>query len=188
MHLRLSCQIPELGTPASPAAGTTDGGTGVVVPGRRLGRCTGLDIGGACGSFVANDASVSGTTPAHAAGDVVIAAANDRAPGGIATGPTFTFVEPAPPAPTLDSASPAEGSAAGGTAVTLTGTGFLDATDVIFASASGWHSATLFTVVDDTTITCSSPYSGSAGSYTGSVEVVANTGYSNPITWNWTAS
>lgn len=184
MHKLSFCQIPVLGTPASPTSGTTAGGTGVVVPGQRLGRCAGLDIGGACSSFVAADASVSGTTPAHAAGAVTITAANSFAAGGSATGPTFTFVAPAPPAPTLISASPPSGSPIGGTAVTLDGEGFISATGAWFFSASGWHEAASFTVVDDYTITCVTPPSG-GGNFVGYVFVSSGAGSSNAITWTW---
>jgi len=57
----------------------------------------------------------------------------------------------APPAVT--SLSPATGLAAGGTAVTLTGTGFTGATSVKFGATA----ATAVTVVNPTTITCTSP-------------------------------
>jgi hypothetical protein len=53
----------------------------------------------------------------------------------------------------LVSLLPATGPAAGGTAVTLTGTGFLNATGATF----GGTPATNFNVVSDTTITCTAP-------------------------------
>ena len=57
----------------------------------------------------------------------------------------------------LDSVDPAEGPAAGGTAVTLHGAGFTNIGGVRFEGGgmTGWADA--FTVVDDTTITCTTP-------------------------------
>jgi IPT/TIG domain len=73
-------------------------------------------------------------------------------PGG--TSPTssvdqFTFVA----APTVTGLSPTTGPAAGGTLVTITGTGFTGATAVDF----GTTAATSFTVVNATTITAVTP-------------------------------
>ena len=60
--------------------------------------------------------------------------------------------------PVVSAVSPATGPAAGGTAVTITGTGFTDATGVDFGSTP----AARFTVASDTTIVAVSP-SGTAG-------------------------
>lgn len=57
------------------------------------------------------------------------------------------------PAPTLSSCSPATGSTAGSTAVTLTGTGFLAGATVTFDG----ESATSVVVVNSTSITCTTP-------------------------------
>ena len=55
-------------------------------------------------------------------------------------------------APTVTSISPSSGTAAGGTTVTITGTGFIGATQVSFGSTTA-----LFTVVSATSITAASP-------------------------------
>lgn len=55
--------------------------------------------------------------------------------------------------PTLSGVSPDNGPAAGGTAVTLTGTNFTDVTGVTF----GGDAATNVSVVSDTSITCDTP-------------------------------
>jgi hypothetical protein len=57
------------------------------------------------------------------------------------------------PAPTVTRLSPTSGPEAGGTSVTITGTGFTDATAVKF----GTTAATSFTVNSDTSITVTSP-------------------------------
>ncbi len=62
------------------------------------------------------------------------------------------------PAPTVTGISPSSGSTAGGTGVTIGGTGFVDGATV----AIGGTSATGVTVVNDTTITATTP-AGTAG-------------------------
>jgi hypothetical protein len=62
---------------------------------------------------------------------------------------SFTVVKGANPAPTVTSISPTTGSQAGGTAVTITGTGFLTGATVKF----GTTSATSVSVVSPTSIT-----------------------------------
>jgi IPT/TIG domain len=70
------------------------------------------------------------------------------------TAPTYT----APAAATVSTVSPNTGGVAGGTAVTLTGTGFAEATGVTF----GGVAATSVVIVSSTSITCVSP-ANSAG-------------------------
>ena len=80
-------------------------------------------------------------------------------PGGTSAdvfGDLFTYVSPpvtgsSPPA--ISSISPNSGPAAGGTSVTITGTGFTGATGVAF----GGVAATNFTVVSSTQISVVSP-------------------------------
>ncbi len=78
-------------------------------------------------------------------------------------GDQFTYAAPA--APTVTGVSPSSGPTAGGTGVTITGTGFTGATAVDF----GANAATSYTVVSDTEITATSP-SGS-----GTVDVTVTT-------------
>ncbi|MBW7571357.1 beta strand repeat-containing protein [Caproiciproducens faecalis] len=73
-------------------------------------------------------------------------------------------------APTVTAISPTSGPVAGGTSVTITGTGFTDASAVKFGAAN----ATAFTVNSDTQITATSP----AGSGTADVTVTAAGGTS----------
>ena len=78
----------------------------------------------------------------------------------------------------VSSLSPATGSTAGGTPVTITGSNFTGATGVTFAGGA----ATSFVVVNDTTITCVTP-AESAG--TASV-IVAGTNTSNGANTDYT--
>jgi len=66
---------------------------------------------------------------------------------------TFTVVKVANPAPTVSSIAPTSGSLAGGTAVTITGTGFLTGATVKF----GGTPATNVSVVSATSITATAP-------------------------------
>lgn len=71
---------------------------------------------------------------------------------------TVSFQFSARSTPTVTAVTPSSGSTAGGTSVTITGTGFENGATVTF----GANSATSVTVVDSTTITASTP-SGAAG-------------------------
>jgi large repetitive protein len=94
------------------------------------------------------------------------AGAFDRSYGGGGWYDVFAVRSPMLPLPLLTSISPASGSTAGGTSVTITGTGFNGATDVLFGATAG----TSLTVVSDTTITIISP-----AHTTGTVDVTVTT-------------
>ena len=79
--------------------------------------------------------------------------------------------------PVVSSIAPASGPPAGGTAVTLTGTGFTGATSVRFAG----QSATNVVVVSDTSITCKTPAASSDGTVTVTVQTPGGTGTSGLI-------
>src|SRR6185369_11114218 len=98
-----------------------------------------------------NSTSITATTPAHAAGAVNVVVTNsDTQSGTLSNGYTYTVANPAP---TVTSISPNAGTANGGTAVTLTGTGFLAGATV----SLGGTTATGVTVVNSTTITATTP-------------------------------
>ncbi|WP_223693745.1 IPT/TIG domain-containing protein [Leifsonia poae] len=138
-------------TSVSPTHGPAAGGTVVTITGTGFTGATGVTFGGTAGTTftVVNDTSITVTTPAHTPGpvDVVVQSpSGDSAPG------TFTF-DASPTAPVITGLTPTHGPAAGGTAVTITGTGFTGATGVTFGGTAG----TTFTVVNDTTITVTTP-------------------------------
>jgi formylglycine-generating enzyme required for sulfatase activity len=144
--------LPTL-TNLSPNTGTTVGGTSVTLTGTYLTGATSVTFGGtAATSFnVVNGSTITCTTPAGAAGN---ASVQVTTPGGTnAANTLFTYVTPPPP--TLTSVSPAAGTNAGGTSVTLTGTNFTGASTVTF----GGNAATDLIVVNGTTITCTTPTS-----------------------------
>jgi hypothetical protein len=101
---------------------------------------------------VMNSTSITATTPAHSAGTVnVIVTNSDTQSGTLTQGFTYTTVSNPPP--TLTGISPASGTAAGGTAVTITGTGFLAGATV----SLGGTPATGVTVMNSTSITATTP-------------------------------
>ncbi len=145
-------------TAISPTSGSTAGGTSVTITGTGFTGATGVTIGGgaATGVTVVSDTSITCTTPAGSAGTASVIVTT---PGGAnAANALFTYVAPAPAAPTVTGISPNSGSTAGGTSVTITGTGFTGATGVTLGGAA----ATAVTVVGATSITCTTP-AGSAG-------------------------
>ncbi len=134
----------------NPTSGPTAGGTSVTITGTTFTGASSVTIGGTPASFtVVNPTTITATTPAHAAGVVDIAVTTA---GGVGTGVgLFTYIAP-PGAPVVDSMNPANGPAAGGTAVAITGANFTDATVVTIGGL-----AAAFTVVNDTTITATAP-------------------------------
>ena len=77
----------------------------------------------ATGVTLVNSTTITATTPAHAAGAVNVVVTNSDTQSGTLT-QGFTYTTVSNPAPTLTGVSPASGTAAGGTAVALSGTGF----------------------------------------------------------------
>jgi uncharacterized protein YhjY with autotransporter beta-barrel domain len=133
-------------TSVVPNSGPATGGTAVTITGTGFTGATAVTFGGtaATGVTVVNDTTITATTQAHAAGAVAVAVTT---PGGSANLPNgFTY---SAPVPTMASVAPNSGPTAGGTSVTITGSGFTGATAVTF----GGTTATSFTVNGDTTIT-----------------------------------
>jgi hypothetical protein len=135
----------------APASGPLAGSTPVIITGTYFTGATGVTIGGTAATAVTvvSDTSITATTPGHAAGavDVVV-----TTPNGTATGTgVYTYVSAVP---TFTSIAPSTGPIAGGTSVTITGSGFTGATGVTL----GGTAATSVTVVSDTSITATTPF------------------------------
>jgi hypothetical protein len=136
----------------APANGPASGGTSVTISGSGFTGATALSIGGTpvTSFIVVNDSTITFITPPHSAGvtDVKVTTPS----GGtsvVSAADNFTFVG----APAVGTVSPSVGAAAGGTAITIRGTGFTGVTAVRFGNTS----TTNFTVVDDNTITMTTP-------------------------------
>ncbi len=137
-------------TTVGPPQGPTTGGQSVTLTG--TGFRTGMQVRfdgvlAALVSVAPGGTSATVTTPPHGAALVGVSVTT---PGGTSTlGNSYTYVA----APALDSISPTDGPAAGGTTVTLTGTGLTGTTAVTFDGVP----ATGVLVVNDSTVTATTP-------------------------------
>jgi hypothetical protein len=164
-------------TSVSPIAGVATGGTIVTITGTGFlttVATTGVKFGSTnATTFTVNsDTQITATAPAHAPGPVDVTVTNTSTPGTSATSANDQFTYDT--TPTITSLSPASGVAAGGTGVTITGTGFLTTVATTGVKFGGTN-ATTFTVNSDTQITATAP-AGSAG--TVDVTVTNTTGTS----------
>ena len=102
----------------------------------------------AAGFTVNSDTSITAVSPAAAAGTVDVTVVSAGGTSATSASDEFTFVA----APSLTSLSPEVGAVTGGTDVTITGTGFSDATAVFFGDTAAG-----FTVNSDTSIDAFAP-------------------------------
>ncbi|WP_406271461.1 ice-binding family protein [Nocardia sp. NBC_00881] len=156
----------------SPASGITAGGNTATLTGTGLSTATAVSFGANSATpTVVNDGVLTVVVPAAAAeGSVGVSVTTA---GGTGNGLVYTYVA----APALTSISPTSGPVAGGTTVTLTGTGFTGATWVTFGATP----ATSFTVVSATQITAVAP----AGTGTVLVTVTTVGGTSNGVSYTY---
>ena len=161
LHINTPCATPApTVTNVSPSIGPATGGTVVTITGNNFVTGAAVSAGGTAltGVSVVDAATITGTMPAHAAGTVNVVVTNPNTQTStLANG--FTFTVP----PTITSVVPAAGPAAGGTAVTISGTGFITGAGVVV----GGVAATGVTVVNSTTIAATT-----AAHATGPVAVV----------------
>lgn len=142
-------------TVLSPGAGPEPGGTSVTITGANLGEATAVHFGAApASSFTVNSATsiTAVSPPGTGVVDVTVTTPVGTSPAS--AGDKFTYQPP----PAITKVTPTKGPAAGGTSVTIAGTGFLSATAVGFGAAP----AASFTVNSSTSITAVSP-PGTAG-------------------------
>jgi IPT/TIG domain len=138
-------------------------GTTVNISGARLATATAVAFNGIAAAFTVNsDTELTATVPAGAtSGPVTV-----TTPAGSADSASFTVTTQ--PAPTVAEFTPMSGAA--GTRVTISGTGFLGATEVRFNGV-----AASFSVQNDTTIRARVP----TGAVTGPVAVTTPGGTAN---------
>jgi lysophospholipase L1-like esterase len=136
-------------TGISPNAGPANGGTAITVTGTNFAQGAQVYLGGAqaTGVFVNNATTITATTAPRTAGTVDLAVIS----GGqtVILAGAFTYQATVPPPATLTGISPNTGSTAGGTAITLTGTNFVQGAQV----SLGGTAATNVVVQSATTIT-----------------------------------
>ena len=151
-------------TGVSPNSGSTAGGGSVTITGTNFTSDSTVKFGAnaATGVDVVSSTSITATVPAGSAGTVDVQVTADGGTSQANSADQFTYLTP-PPAPTVSSVSPSSGPAAGGSSVTITGTGFITGSSVSF----GANAATDLDVLSSTSITATSP----AGSGTVDVTV-----------------
>jgi uncharacterized protein YhjY with autotransporter beta-barrel domain len=155
-------------TAISPSNGPSTGGTNVTLTGTGFIGASGVKFGAtAAASFtVKSDTQITVTSPAGVAGAVDVTVTTPGGTSSAVVGDRFTYAA-TQAAPAVTAISPSSGSTAGGTSVTITGSGFTGATGVKFGAAA----STTFTVKSDTQIVATSPASSA-----GAVDVTVTTG------------
>jgi hypothetical protein len=133
-----------------PAEGAVAGGTKITIAGTGFAPKASVAIGGkkAKKVKVISSTKITAVTPPGAEGPAAVAVRNPGLPAAILKD-AFTYV----PAPTVESVKPAKGPDAGGTKVTIVGTGF----DPDAAVTIGGAPAVDVKVVNATTITATTP-------------------------------
>lgn len=144
-------------TATAPTSGTVAGGTSVVVTGTGFSGATAVDFGNfpAASFSVDSDTRIVATSPSptfcpREAVDVTVVAGGARSQPSAAA----RFAYDPSTCPAVSGLDPSKGPAAGGTSVTITGTGFTGTTSVSFGRGVP---AASFTVESDTGIVAISP-------------------------------
>ncbi|MFE3884826.1 IPT/TIG domain-containing protein [Streptomyces lydicus] len=162
-------------TGVAPPSGPLSGGNTVTLTGIHLVEATAVRFGttAATGFTVVSDSQITAVVPAGAAGpvDVTVTTA-----GGTSNGISYTYLA----APVVTTVVPNTGPTAGGITLTLTGTGFAQATQVLIGSDPAG-----FTIVSDTHIVVEA-LPGAAGPV--AVTVTSPGGTSAPVTYTRVAS
>jgi alpha-tubulin suppressor-like RCC1 family protein len=153
---RFTYKVPPTVTKLSPVTGPASGGTVVTITGAEFAGVTGVTFGGAPASeyTVISPTSITAVAPASASGyaDVRVSAVGGTSP--TTAKDRFKYV------PTVTSVSPNAGPVAGGTSVTVTGSGFTVGTETMFKF--GKVKATAVSCTSSTSCTMLSP-AGLAG-------------------------
>ena len=160
--------------------GPMAGGTSVTVTGTGFWGTPTVTFGGAACTSV-NRSSVTSltcTTPAAAApGPVTVAVTNPDAKSG-SLNDAYTYF--APP-PTISGVAPENGPMAGGTSVTVTGTGFWGTPTVTFGGAP----CTALLVTSNSSLTCVVPPSAVSGPVTVTITNEDGKSASSPGAWSY---
>jgi RHS repeat-associated protein len=139
-------------TGVTPASGLTTGGQTVALWGTNFTGVSQVFFGGSpASSFtIVSATEITATAPAQKAGLIDITVTGAGGPSAVSSLDQYTYTAPAP---VVSGLSPASGSAAGGTVVTISGANLAGATQVTFGSAA----AISFAVVSATAITAQAP-------------------------------
>ena len=137
----------------SPNQGYITGGTVVTITGVQFTGVTSVLFGGVAATqfTVHSDTSITATVPADVSGTVDVTVATPTASSIDTPADRFTYL--LPPVPVVTSLSTSSGGTAGGTLVTIQGTGFTTATSVTF----GGVAATIDNRLGDTGLIVTAP-------------------------------
>ncbi|KAJ5151505.1 hansenula MRAKII killer toxin-resistant protein 1 precursor [Penicillium canariense] len=139
----------------SPTSGPAAGGTVVIIVGSGFTGATAVTFGSTPATFTVNsNTQITATAPAGPSGGGPVPVVVTSPGGTSASGVNYTYI----PAPVVSSVSPTSGPVAGGTTVTIVGSGFTGATAVTFGSTPA-----TFTVNSNTQITATAPAGPSGG-------------------------
>jgi hypothetical protein len=152
--------------------GPAAGGTSVTVTGMNFTGATAVHFGAnaATSVTVVSATKITCASPAGSNGTVHVTVTTPNGTSATSISDQFIYA----PVPSVTSIAPTGGSTAGGTSVTITGSGFTNATFVIFGNVN----ANSFTVNSDSSITATSS-AQSAG--TVHVQVCTAGGNSSPV-------
>ncbi len=166
-----SCEAPApTASSLNPDSGPTAGGTVVTVDGSRFspGQTTvtigGITIPASAVDVAADGTSLTFTTPAHAAGPVNVVATT---PTGSTAPLSYRYVAPAPTASGLH---PDSGPTAGGTVVTVDGTGFTPGQTTVTIGGITIPASAVDVAADGTSLTFTTPAHAA-----GTVDVIVTT-------------
>ena len=142
---------PPTVTGVSPTSGPLAGGNTVTITGTNLTGATAVSFGDTPATSLTVDGatSISATAPAESGGTIDITVTTPGGTSATSTADHYTYVV----TPTVTVVSPSQGPLGGGTIVSITGTGFTNASAVKFGATN----ATSFTLNSATSITATSP-------------------------------
>ncbi|MCX5109245.1 IPT/TIG domain-containing protein [Streptomyces sp. NBC_00378] len=145
----------------SATSGPLGGGNSITINGTGLSTATSVSFGAVTATpTVVSDSQISVTVPAGTAAGTVSVSVTTA--GGTNNGLSYTYVD----VPTITTIAPNSGPASGGTAVTITGTGFATTESVTFGAV---HAP--FTVINDTTLSVVVPPTPDGGAGPSDVRV-----------------
>ena len=158
-------------TSISPTSGPIAGGTTVTITGSGFTGATKVTFGTvtATSFVVVSSTQITAVSPPQAAATHTIEVTTPSGTSAPVVADQFTYS-----GPSITSISPTSGPIAGGTTVTITGSGFTGATKVTFGTVT----APSFVVVSSTQITAVSPAQAAA---THTIEVTTPSGTSAPV-------
>ena len=142
---------PPTVTGVSPDAGPEAGGTPVTITGTHLATALQARFGTVAVAVACGETECAAISPAGT-GTVHVVLATEGGTSNTSPADEFTYVAPGP-VPTIKKLSVKKGPAGGGTAMTITGTGFVGVTGIKFGSVG----VKSFTVGSTTSITVTSP-------------------------------